>query len=102
MGAEPPKRSPSRKVDPPKPVLVNLYRVWPAGGPRGDVDGGLDVLAVVPGELLMWHRTNTGHWLGYVQFSVRAGSGDGGTRMWQWVHADALRPQPGPAVGRQD
>jgi hypothetical protein len=70
---------------------VNLRRVWPAGDPRGVVPGGLDLKGVVQGELLLWHRTTTGHWLGYVRFSIPAGDGGGGVRVSQWVLADALR-----------
>lgn len=55
---------------PPKPVWVDLgavFRIWRS---REHFEEGLDLQARVPGELLYWEKTTTGHWVGYVSFVV--------------------------------
>ncbi|ANZ36867.1 hypothetical protein BBK82_13075 [Lentzea guizhouensis] len=61
---------------------------------RGQMAGGLDVLSTCP-ETAAVAPYRDGALAGYVQFTVRATDGDGGTRMWLWVHASALRPDDG-------
>lgn len=91
-GAEPPPQR-GRRIDvrPSKPVWVHLNVVYRIDRPRMHYLDGLDLQERVPGELMMWEMTTTGHWVGYVSFGVR-GAGSA-VRMGQWVLADALEPR---------
>ncbi|UUV34290.1 hypothetical protein NQK81_12835 [Amycolatopsis roodepoortensis] len=79
-------------VRPGRPVWVDLSRVYQVGECEPVVTDGLDLTTTVPGILGMWRATTTGHWVGWVVFTI----GDldqGGTRHQQWVIAEALRPR---------
>ena len=91
-GAEPPPKF-GRRIDvrPSKPVWVHLNLVYPVGRTWKHCPDGLDLQERVPGELMMWERTTTGHWVGYVSFGV-CGAGSA-VRMGQWVLSDALEPR---------
>lgn len=81
-----------RPVVPPRPVWVDLGVVYPLRErPRVVLDDGVDLQARVPGELKMWHRATTGHWIGWVVFSIKTGNGS--APQGQWVFADALSPR---------
>ncbi|NKE55411.1 hypothetical protein FXN61_00630 [Lentzea sp. PSKA42] len=71
---------------------MDLGTVWRISRPRRFVPDALDMQGTVPGELRLWHLTTTGHWVGYVEFAVKAGD-QGGVRVSQWVMEDALKPR---------
>lgn len=79
-------------VEPSRPVWVGLRRVFPAGAPRTSVPDGLDLTGTVPGTLSKWIATNTGHWVGWVAFTLGT-PGGGGTPHRQWILSDALQPR---------
>jgi hypothetical protein len=81
-----------RQVRPPQPVWIDLGAVYRVADPRIRLADGLDLRSTVPGMLRMWDRTTTGHWVGWVAFTIEAGQGS--ARVGQWVLADALRPRP--------
>ncbi|MBA0125854.1 hypothetical protein H0B56_09900 [Haloechinothrix sp. YIM 98757] len=88
----PERRGHLRPVKPPKAVWVDLGAVYPiADRPRLFLADGLDLQMTVPGELRMWDRTTTGHWVGWVTFPVRSGTGT--AQQGQWVLSDALTPR---------
>lgn len=77
---------------PSRPVWVDLSKVYQVGEVEPFVSDGLDLSATVRGILSMWRATTTGHWVGWVIFTL----GDldqGGTRHQQWVISDAVRPR---------
>ncbi|MFD5088996.1 hypothetical protein ACFWMR_00240 [Amycolatopsis thailandensis] len=77
-------------VRPSRPVWVDLSKVYQVGECRPTLPDELDLTTTVPGFLGMWQATTTGHWVGWVVFTI----GDldrGGTRNAQWVVSDALR-----------
>ncbi|WP_246361257.1 hypothetical protein [Haloechinothrix aidingensis] len=79
-------------IRPPKPVWVDLGAVYPLRQrPRLFLVDGLDLQATVPGELSMWDRTTTGHWIGWVTFPVSSGAGTAWLN--QWIFASALTPR---------
>jgi hypothetical protein len=88
-------------VRPPRAVWVDLGAMFRIDRPRRVVPDGMDLQATVPGSLFLWSITSTGHWVGYVSFTIR--KADAGAAVAQWVLADALRPQtdlPGRAGRR--
>jgi hypothetical protein len=78
LRSEPPER---------RGVLIAVRR------PRRVVPDGMDLQATVPGSLSLWSITTTGHWVGYVSFTIH--KADAGAAVTQWVLADALRPRTG-------
>ncbi|UJW28762.1 hypothetical protein L3Q67_26230 [Saccharothrix sp. AJ9571] len=87
-----PKRGYLKTLKVPEPVWVNLAMVYPVDASDGvHLEGGIDFRAVVPGDLKMWNRMTSGHWVAFVAFSYR--SGEGYTRVSQWVLADAVKPR---------
>jgi hypothetical protein len=91
-GAGPPdRRGEFITVRPARPVWVNLGAAFRIRQPRQHVPYGLDLQAIVPGELNMWALTTTGNWVGHVSFVVQ--HRDHGIRTSQWILQDALRPR---------
>ena len=90
--AKPPRKTGLQVVcKPPKPVWVDLGAVFRIERPREHFSEGLDLQARIPGELSIWEKTTTGHWVGYVAFVMpKEGAG---VRVAQWVLADALAPR---------
>lgn len=83
-------------VRPPAPCWVDLGRAFPIDELRRVVPDGLDLQSRVPGEVLIWSVTTTGHWVGYVSFAVK--HGDHGVRLQQWMLSTALTARAdGPA-----
>lgn len=80
-----------RALRPPKPVWVDLARVFAFGEPLGVFPYGLDLQAVVPGTIHQWHRTTTGHWVGWASYKI--GGDYGGQRAAGWTGAYALDPR---------
>jgi hypothetical protein len=72
-------------------VWVDLGATFRIARPRRSFPDGMDLQATVPGELSAWGIPTTGHWVGYVSFSIR--EADAGTRVSQWVLAGALEPR---------
>ena len=98
-------RSTYRAVDPPRPVVVALGRVWPPGRLGWGLDtplwaraGGIDVAAHVPGELHAWVLTSAGRWWPYVRFTVRSSNGCLELPMDQLVPTESVEPQPSTHV----
>ncbi|MCI2421521.1 hypothetical protein MOQ72_29210 [Saccharopolyspora sp. K220] len=100
---EPPpwKRGDDRKVHPPRPVWVDLARLYPAPEEIRPNRQGWDVQDVVPGELTAWLRTTTGAWIAEVQYRIRRGDGSEGVRQHGWLPADAVEPR-NDALARKD
>jgi hypothetical protein len=72
-------------------VWVDLGAVFRIERSRRVVPDGMDLQATVLGLLSLWSMTTTGHWVGYVSFTIR--KADAGAAVAQWVLADALRPR---------
>ncbi|GAB3499764.1 hypothetical protein [Amycolatopsis cihanbeyliensis] len=88
----PERRGYLRMIRPARPVWVNLALVYPSvSGLRVRLPDGLDLRAIVPGELMIWDRATTGHWVGWTMFVLTGGSG--AAKVSQWVLAEALRPR---------
>ncbi|WP_051183012.1 hypothetical protein [Nocardia vinacea] len=91
--------SPRRVVDPPKPVTVDLGLAIPGDGNGFGVNGvplrvragGLVVSGRVPGLLRAWARTNSGGWLGLVDFTLSTSNGRGHVRVRQWCSSRAVQ-----------
>jgi hypothetical protein len=79
-------------------VWVDLGAVFRIDRPRRVVPDGMDLQATVPGLLSLWSMTTTGHWVGYVSFTIR--KADAGAAVTQWVLADALRPRSDLPAGQ--
>jgi hypothetical protein len=88
-----------RALRPPKPVWVDLGRVYPFGKPVGVFPNGLDLQSAVPGMLQQWHRTTTGHWAGWVRYKL--GGDYGGQRAAHRVGAYVLDPRREGTPGRR-
>lgn len=91
---QPPGKEPPRtygrqvKCKPPKAVWIDLGAAFRINGPREHFAEGLDLQARVPGELSFWEKTTTGHWVGYVSFTMpKHGAG---VRVAQYVLEDAI------------
>ncbi len=85
-------------VDPNRPVWVDLRRAFPVGTPKASLPEGLDLTGMVPGLLSAWAATTTGHWVGWVSFTLGL-PGAGGTPQRQWILSEALQPRPESARG---
>lgn len=92
-----------RPVCPPRPVLVDLRRIWPPTRMTWGRDtplwmraGGVD-LDEVPGQLTAWVCTCAGDWLGLIE-QLGLGSRNRQLRLDhlgpQLIAASALRPAP--------
>jgi hypothetical protein len=100
----PPPRRPGddRRVRPPRPVWVDLSRLYPVAGPIRPFPEGWDLQARVPGELTAWLRTTTGEWVAQVRFRVRRGDDSEGVMHTGWLPASAVAPrEDAPARRRQ-
>lgn len=90
-----------REVQPPRPVIVRLARLWPPERFRWGRDtpiwmraGGIDLNDELPGLLTCWVCTETGDWLGLVD-GLELGSRNGFLHLRlgpQLIRAAALRP----------
>src|SRR3954463_8395107 len=80
-----------RGLSPHRLVWFAVGRFYPLGPPRAVIPDGLDLQAIVPGELAMWNATTTGHWVGWVRFKIH--DGHGGAPAGQWVPGDAIEPR---------
>lgn len=78
---------------PPRPVWIDLARVFPRSGPVRPFPPGWNLQERVPGDLHLWGRTTTGEWAGLVRFRIRRGDGSEGMIHTQWVPADAVTPR---------
>lgn len=87
----PPPRNHHVPVKPPRPVWVDLGEVYRVDPPLRNLPQGMDLQATVPGDLRLWALTTTGHWVGYVTFTIH----NGPTRIatGQWVLSTALHPR---------
>ncbi|WP_263251646.1 hypothetical protein [Saccharopolyspora rosea] len=85
------KRGDDRRFQPPRPVWVDLARLYPRPDEVRPFPEGWDVQAIVPGEQTAWLRTTTGHWVAEVRYSVRRGDDSEGVRHTGWLPADAVR-----------
>lgn len=98
FGHPPPARPPGehgddRPVRPPRPVWVDLARVFPRSGPVRPFPSGWNMQDQVPGELFLWGRTTVGDWVGLVRFRVRRGDNSEGMIHTQCVLGLALSPR---------
>ncbi|CAM01439.1 hypothetical protein [Saccharopolyspora erythraea] len=82
-----------RRLRPPRPVWVDLARLYPRPERARPFPEGWDVQAVVPGDLLAWRRTTTGTWIAEVQYRIRRGDDSEGVRHTAWIPAEAVRPR---------
>ena len=75
-------------------MWVDLDAVFRIRRPREHFEDRLDLQARVPGELLFWEKTTTGHWVGYVSFVMP--KTHAGVRVSQLVmeYALSLREDP--------
>jgi hypothetical protein len=85
-----------RALRPGRPVWVDLARVYPFGPPLGVYPNGLDLQAVVPGTLKLWHRTTTGYWAGWATYKI--GGEQGGQQAAHWIGGYALDPRREGAI----
>ncbi|MEU5848925.1 hypothetical protein [Saccharopolyspora shandongensis] len=86
------RRGDDRQFRPPRPVWVNLARVYPRPEHIRPYPSGWDVQAEVPGTQSAWIRTAAGGWLAAVTFTIRRGDGNGGgVPQTAWVPAEAIR-----------
>jgi hypothetical protein len=90
-----------RVVDPPQQVLVSVALALPAPSNTSFRDGiplrvrseGLATDMKTQGTLRGWARLSTGGWLGYVDFTVPTGNGQGHLEIHgQWVPSTAITP----------
>lgn len=101
-GGPPQQPGDDRTVRPPRPVWVDLARVYPVGGVARSIPDGWNLQARVPGELSGWMRTTTGHWVAQVRFRIRRGDGSGGGMLHtMWLRPDAVTPRS-DAPARKD
>lgn len=84
-------RGGDRRFKPPRPVWVDLARLYPRPTEVRPFPEGWDLQAEVPGEQTAWLKTTTGAWVAEVRYSVRRGDGGGGVPHTAWVPADAVR-----------
>jgi hypothetical protein len=91
---KPTKAHPTRFLEEPLPVMVDLAAVFPRPVffDEPPIDGGLQLRRVVEGRLTMWALSEQGDWLGFVAYDVH-GADDGGLpqRVSHWVPADVLK-----------
>src|SRR5689334_22781957 len=81
-----------RKVDPPRPVLVDLSIAIPTTQstfrrdklPLRVKSGGLHLAEPVPGWLYAWARASNGAWLAFVAFELVTANGQGRVQATQW------------------
>lgn len=85
------KRGDDRRFKPPRPVWVDLARLYPRPAEVRPFAEGWDVQAVMPGEQTAWLRTTTGGWLAEVRYAVRRGDGSEGVQHTGWLPAEAVR-----------
>jgi hypothetical protein len=79
-------------------VRVDLGAVFRIDRPRRVLPDGMDLQATVPGSLSLWSITTTGHWIGYVSFTIR--KADAGAAVAQWVlPMHSARGTTSPAAG---
>ncbi len=88
-----------RPVEPARPVIVRLVRVfppdsvrWARGLPLWVHAGGFDVSDEVPGELHGWALSSAGRWWASVRFRVHSRNGELHLDLDQFVPAEAVRP----------
>lgn len=96
VAAEPPSRSDhdDRIVRPPRPVWVDLARLYPlADRPVRPNPAGWDLQQEVVGELSAWRRDTAGRWLAQVRFRVRRGDDAQGVWLTSWLPAGVVRPR---------
>lgn len=76
-----------------RPVWVDLAVVYTRqpGRPPRHVPDGVDLQSRVPGELLAWHRTTTGEWIGWTCLPVA--KGEQVRWVYMYVPASALSPR---------
>ncbi|SEF34294.1 hypothetical protein SAMN05421837_107308 [Amycolatopsis pretoriensis] len=89
----PPGLNDIRSIRGGRPVWVDLARAYPLGEPLGIYPHGIDLQAVVPGDLRMWRRATTGQWVGWCNFKIGGADGAGGSRTSHFVVPNALEPR---------
>ncbi|MBE9375896.1 hypothetical protein IQ251_15705 [Saccharopolyspora sp. HNM0983] len=96
VAAQPPDRPDhgDRTVRPPRPVWVDLARLYPLEvWPQRSNPAGWDLQDEVAGELSAWRRDTAGRWLAQVRFRIRRGDGSHGVWLTSWLPPAAVRPR---------